>query len=100
MNARTERINQAIEKAKERDKNKCRVCGSTRVDGAHILPRNVAFPWYHADRHEWIISLCRNHHRSFDQNHSPESREEWLKKHGLVEDAFKIKLGMEGLLHE
>lgn len=103
-NRRTQRIDAAIKQAKIRDGFKCRVCGLRSEDGnimegAHILPRNVAFPWYHADDPKWIITLCSRHHKLFGINHSPERLAKWLQFHGLLKEANQIKMGMNGELH-
>lgn len=95
MHARTKRIDAAIKAAKERDDYKCRICGlglehGYCVDGAHVLPRNVPFPLYHADSPEWIVTMCARHHIQYDANHNPKQKAAWLKDHGLYIAANKI----------
>ncbi len=104
MHDRTKRINTAIREAKERDNHMCRICGrgprdGMELNGAHLLPRNVAFHWYRPDDVKWIVSLCRTHHNLFDVNKRPTSRADWLIRNGLREFGQLILDGMEGRLH-
>lgn len=88
MHERTKRIKDAIRKAKHRDRHKCRVCGigpdqGYAVVGAHVLPRNVPIPMYHADDPDWIVTLCVKHHDEYDKNHSPKAKARWMKENGI-----------------
>lgn len=97
MHQRTVRINQAIKAAKERDGNRCKIpwCGSSPVDGAHILPRNHPRPNYRPDDVEWIVSLCRYHHREYDKNKTDIERLSWLFRNHLLAAYVKLSEPVE-----
>lgn len=84
MNRRTKEINDAIAAAKKRDGNKCIICKKEPVDGAHVLPRNNPNPKNDPTNPKYIMSLCRFHHRQYDQN--PTDRKHlWLEYFGLTQ---------------
>lgn len=83
MKDRTRRINAAIRQAKIRDHHRCRVCGSTPVDGAHLNCRNNPNPRFEADNPDHIISLCRKHHIEFDEYKTDDLRARWLWAQGM-----------------
>lgn len=88
LNARKRKIEAAKRRAKTRDGYRCRVCERSKEDGAlidaaHLLPTGVAFPTYCPWDEKAIISLCRAHHRSFDEDHTPEGKYAWLIRNGL-----------------
>lgn len=88
---RADRIQFAMREAKKRDGGRCRFCGRKPADAAHILPRNVGFPWYDPADPDWIIALCRQHHRSYDERHDIAGKYAWLVMRGLMAEALKLK---------
>ena len=91
MTERKKKIKAAIRLAKKRDKNRCVVCGQSPVDGAHLLPRNVAFVRYVPWDADNIISLCRPHHREYDIHHWPHDKIRWLEQKGLYDASRRVE---------
>lgn len=96
MHDLAKRTNAAIRRAKKRDGNVCRVCGRGPVDGAHLLPRRVAFKWYHADDERWIISLCRTHHKEYDALNLAYRKVGWLVRNNIEPHAGLLAKGLNG----
>lgn len=102
LNRRTKEINKAIQKAKLRDHNKCRICYKTNkmviIDGAHLLPRNNPSPKNDPTNAENIIALCRNCHIEYDKNKTIEKRIDWFRERGKYNLAEKLYfLGSENI---
>ena len=89
---RTRDIKRAIREAKKRDGYRCRVCGSEQVDGAHLLPRRHPAPEYDSAGANWIMALCRLHHREYDSSAFVSSKYEWCLRHGLDREAKMLKI--------
>jgi hypothetical protein len=78
---RSEKIDDAMEIAKERDKWKCQACGRSKIKGdvvcgSHCFPRNVQDP----TDPDLIVTLCWKCDREFDSIHNLRKRAAWLRK--------------------
>lgn len=95
MSARKTRIDKAVFKAKARDGH-CLRCGNPKIDGAHLLPRNVPYPRYDPSDSKNVISLCRKCHQEYDSHSRPEEKLEWLLDYGLAIPAQRLKYLLYG----
>jgi hypothetical protein len=60
------------------------------LDGAHLLPRNVALVRYDPANADNIITLCRVCHMQYDGNKTMIDRVRWLRSRALAEYADRV----------
>jgi len=95
-------IDQAIQKAKQRDSFLCQICfGLWRgwVEGAHLFVRHCSLPKYRNNDPYFIVTLCPHCHAAMDKIKNHKARAAWLLEKGL-ELQSKIILWVIGEIAE
>lgn len=78
----------------------CMICGSSPVDMAHLVGKNVTYKKNGIEQNdptkmESVVPLCRSHHLEYDRKTSLESRIKFWQKHGKRQMADKLKFKYE-----
>lgn len=93
---RTIEIEEACNKAKERDSFRCIVPGCTifefgHVIASHLVKRNCSMKRNNPANPIFIMTLCWVHDAAYDPLSGMRERIDWLQRERLLEEAEKVK---------